>query len=169
MSCDYPPKSLDKSIRKLILLHTARNKSPTTYREAIPIIGFTSYNGAFGQTISSMEKFGLINIKLTAAKMGLDKLIEVTDLGENIIKRDENYLKLLEKSAFLPSLFQELREYFGENEFPSRKEIEETCARMGYSEFYTAIAISYSFYVTLKFLKRQNLLFGVEKNDPRIS
>lgn len=107
-SPNYPQADLGEAIEGIRKIWNEDGKNKVAAEAAIHHLGYTSMNGAAQVSLSVLKKYGLLESK--------DGKVWVSDLAVDLLEGRDNpsvYRTALVKAAFLPALFQELR-----NDFP---------------------------------------------------
>lgn len=111
-SPNYPRVSLKKIISRLKTYKSAIDTNVCDQETIARTLGFTGVTGASLPILSALKKFGLLDVLPDGFKFS-DTAIKAI----NTEQQDRRYSELIERIAFTPELFVEIRDRFGKS-FP---------------------------------------------------
>lgn len=108
-SPNYPAISLAEAIDKIKKIYKAEHMHPASDEVIARTLNYTGLNGRSMGVISAIKKYGLLVPEGDGHR--------VSDDAVNIIElppEDPEHIKAVEKAAFMPQLFSELHETYGD-------------------------------------------------------
>lgn len=106
-SPNYPRIGLKEAVEAIGKVWTKDGRNRITLDAVLRHLGYTSNNGAAQGTVSSLRKYGLLSDG--------EGRMWVSDLAVDVLEGQNNpevYRSAIQKAAFRPTLFQELRRTF---------------------------------------------------------
>ncbi|MHB8577210.1 MAG: hypothetical protein ACYDCQ_18005, partial [Dehalococcoidia bacterium] len=127
-SPNYPVVSLSEAVQKIRMVYAQEHMHPASRETVAKVLGYSGLNGASAGVVSALVKFGLME------QVGADQ-IKVSADGQDVIvhrKGDPEYAKVIERSAFRPTLFSELHDLYGMN-LPSDHSLRANLQKRGFN------------------------------------
>lgn len=120
-SPNYPRRSLPEVITRLKTYAEAINLEEVSEEQIAKRIGYSGLSGAAIPYVSALKKFGLMDQTANGSFRFKDDVFNLIELTPDKYE-EKQYQILIEKIAFTPDVFSELRNYFGKN-FPDKIEL----------------------------------------------
>ncbi len=127
-SPNYPRLSLADAIERVSKLYKKEGTHKTTREAVAEGLDYTSLNGASLGMISTLKQYGLLEEDADGIRVSQDTVALVM-----LPAGDHERVEALQRSAFAPRLFSELREEYGET-LPSDVSLRYALIKKGYSE-----------------------------------
>jgi hypothetical protein len=131
-SPNYPRKSLPEVISRLKKYKYQLDLDVHNEDEIAQMIGYTGLTGASIPFVSAFKKFGLLEKVNDDSFKFRDDALNLTELTPDRYE-EEIFSELVERTAFSPELFAEIRNYYGKS-FPNHKELVDLLRRKNFVE-----------------------------------
>lgn len=127
-SPNYPRLTLAEAISRIEKLYKAEHTHVTDREAVAQGLGYTSLNGASLGVISTLKQYGLLQEEADGLRVS-DDAVALLMLPEG----DSERVSTLQKVAFMPRLFSELREEYGDT-LPSDVSLRYALIKKGFIE-----------------------------------
>jgi len=159
-SPNYPAISLPEAVKRIAMIYKQEQRHPADKEVIAKHIGYGSLNGGSNAVISALAKYGLLvptgkGDQLKLSEEALDIIIH--DRGE------PDRVKAIQKTAFTPSLFNELYGLYGAN-LPSGHSLRSTLLKRGFNEK-TVDSVIRAFRDTIEFVNMETEGSNMESVD----
>jgi len=127
-SPNYPTVSLGEAITRIKAIYQKEHTHPAEREVLAKALGYSGLNGASATLLSALSKYGLLEV----AKDGRFK---VSALALDLIlhrKGDPEYTAAIRRAAFLPALFRDLHEMYGDT-LPSEHNFRAYLVKKGFN------------------------------------
>lgn len=131
-SPNYPRKSLPEVISRLKKYKYKLDLDVHNEDEIAQMIGYSGLTGASIPFVSAFKKFGLLEKVNDDSFKFRDDALKLTELTPDRY-REEVFSNLVERTAFSPELFAEIRNYYGKS-FPDREKLIDLLRRKNFVE-----------------------------------
>lgn len=126
-SPNYPAINLADAISRVRVIYDKQHTYPATREVLAKLLGYGGLNGASQSVISALSKYGLLE--------GRGEQLRVSSTALDLIQQRKGapeYLDALQRAAFMPTLFRELRDQYPDR-LPSEHSLRASLERRGFS------------------------------------
>jgi hypothetical protein len=109
-SPNYPSVTLGEAIERIRLVYKAEHTHRADKNVVARDLGYTGLNGKSITLIGALKRYGLLDTEGDGLRV-TDDAVTILELPDN----DPTRIEAVEKAAFTPTLFEELRDTFGES------------------------------------------------------
>lgn len=156
-SPNYPHLNLEDAIQRARTIWEIEDRNEVNQKVVAEHLGYSGLTGSANVTISAMRKFGLLEGKGDALRISTDALILLEGSKDH-----PEYRETVERAAFSPNLFAELRnEYSGR---PSEKNLSFQLLRKGFTKSAASKAAK-TYLETLDFVAEVNTGYTEPSNE----